>query len=141
MSPARMERVESAVRVVAAFVDDFNRHDTAGMLRYLDETCSLEIPAPMPLLGSAGRAATDPVPGAAPFSGKADAERLFAAIFGGSPGVTIEVEELFGAGFRSVLRWNCGWTDQDGGRSLRGVSIFKMKNGLIGEILSYRSGV
>jgi hypothetical protein len=39
MSPIRMARLESGVRVVLAFNEAFNRHDVAGMMRLMSDDC------------------------------------------------------------------------------------------------------
>ena len=48
MSPIRMSRVESAIRVVLAFNESFNRHDVAGMLKLMSDDCIFESTAPGP---------------------------------------------------------------------------------------------
>jgi hypothetical protein len=37
MSPIRMSRLESAMRLVLAFNEAFNRHDVAGMLQLMSD--------------------------------------------------------------------------------------------------------
>lgn len=54
-----------------------------------------------------------------------------------APDARIEVEESFGFGFRCVVRWRCEWTSPAGQERLRGADIFQVRNGLIGEHLSY----
>ena len=42
MSPIRMARLESAIRVVLAFNAAFNRHDVAGMMQRMSDDCVFE---------------------------------------------------------------------------------------------------
>lgn len=65
--------------------------------------------------------------------------RAVAAAFGGvfgSPGATFETEEGFVAGDRAVFRWRYGW---DGGH-VRGVDVFRVRDGRVAEKLSYVKG-
>ena len=48
MSPIRMQRVESGVRVVIAFNEAFNRHDLPAMLQLLSDDCVFEETQPRP---------------------------------------------------------------------------------------------
>jgi hypothetical protein len=124
MSPTSLSRVEEAVRAVVEYTEAFNRHDVEGILRLLSEDCILEDSAP--------------APEGARCSGKQDLRRLWTDYFLASPDARLEVEELFGLGLRCVLRWNRVWTDADGAkRHLRGAEVFKVRNGLICEWLSY----
>ena len=42
MSPIRMSKLESAVRVVLEFNEAFNRHDVAGMMQLMSDDCVFE---------------------------------------------------------------------------------------------------
>ena len=48
MSPVRMSKVESGVRVVLAFSEAFNRHDVTAMVELVTDDCVLEQAAPAP---------------------------------------------------------------------------------------------
>ncbi len=48
MSPIRMARLESAVRLVLEFNEAFNRGDVAGMMRLVCEDCVFENAVPGP---------------------------------------------------------------------------------------------
>ena len=48
MSPARMSRLESAIRVVLEFNEAFNRHDVAGMMQLMSDDCIFENTNPAP---------------------------------------------------------------------------------------------
>jgi hypothetical protein len=49
MSPVRISRLESAMRVVLAFNEAFNRHDVAGMMQLMSDDCVFENTAPAPM--------------------------------------------------------------------------------------------
>ena len=48
MSPIRMSRLESAVRVGLEFNAALNRHDVAGMMQLMSEDCIFETTVPAP---------------------------------------------------------------------------------------------
>jgi hypothetical protein len=127
MSPARMSRVESAIRVVLEFNEAFNRHDVGGMMRLMSDDCVFEN--------------TAPAPDGTVYSGKAAVTQFWQDFFGDSPHAHIDVEEIFGLGMRCVMRWKYSWIDAAGAKGhVRGVDIFLVKNGLISEKLSYVKG-
>jgi hypothetical protein len=42
MSPIRMSKIESGMRVVLEFNEAFNRHDVTGMMQLLSDDCVFE---------------------------------------------------------------------------------------------------
>lgn len=48
MSPTRMSKLESAMRLVLEFNEAFNRHDVAGMMQLMSDGCVFENNAPDP---------------------------------------------------------------------------------------------
>lgn len=127
MSPARMSKVESGVRTVLAFNEAFNRHDVAGMMQWMSADCIFEN--------------TAPAPDGTTYSGKEAVTKFWQDFFRESPQARIEIEEIFGLGFHCVMRWTYTWVDSAGTQGhVRGVDIFKFKDGLICEKLSYVKG-
>ncbi len=127
MSPIRMSRLESAIRIVLEFNEAFNRHDVAGMMQLMSEDCVFEN--------------TVPAPNGAVYSGKEIVTEFWQNFFRESPNAHIEIEEIFGLGLRCVMRWRYDWLDQAGKKGyVRGVDIFQVKDGSICEKLSYVKG-
>lgn len=127
MSPIRMSRLESATRVVLEFNEAFNRHDVAGMMQLMSDDCVFDN--------------TDPAPDGTMYAGKQAVTRFWQDFFRDSPHAHIEIEEIFGTGLRCVMRWTYTWVDAAGKKGhVRGVDIFKIKDGLISEKLSYVKG-
>jgi len=120
----KMSKIETAIRLVIEFNQAFNRHDVAGMMRLLTDDCVFED--------------ARPAPDGAVHTGKEALAQFWQDFFRESPQVHIEIEEVFGLGFRCVTRWKYKWDNEEGlnGR-LRGVDIFQIKGGLICEQLSY----
>lgn len=127
MSPNRLSKLESAMRVVLAFNDAFNRHDVAGMMQLMSDDCIFEN--------------TEPPPDGAVYSGKEAVTRFWQGFFLQSPAAHIEIEEIFGLGERCVMRWTYSWEGAQGEAGhIRGVDVFRVRNGLILEKLSYVKG-
>ena len=127
MSPTRMSRLESAIRVVLEFNEAFNRHDVAGMVQFMSDDCVFEN--------------TDPIPDGAVYSGKKAITQFWQDFFRESPHAHIEIEEIFGFGIRCIMRWRYDWVDVSEKKGhVRGVDIFQVKNGSICEKLSYVKG-
>ena len=127
MSPTRLSKLESAMRVVLAFNQAFNRHDVAGMMELMNNDCVFE--------------STYPAPDGAVYSGKEEIAQFWQDFFQKSPQAHIEIEEIFGLGLRCIMRWRYSWVDAKGETGhVRGVDIFQVKDGLISEKLSYVKG-
>ena len=86
MSPIRMSRLESAIRVVLEFNEAFNRHDVTGMMQLMSDDCVFEN--------------TAPAPDGAVYSGKEVVTRFWQDLFRELPHGHIEIEDIFGLGTR-----------------------------------------
>ena len=127
MSPARMDKVEVAMRLVVRFNDAFNRHDVDAMMELMSDDCVFEN--------------TAPAPDGTVYSGKAAVAQFWREFFRASPRAQITIEELFGTDLRCVMRWRYSWADAAGQPGhVRGVDIWQVKNNLICEKLSYVKG-
>lgn len=122
MSPARMSRIEDAIRTVLQFNEAFNRHDVPAMMALMSDDCLFENTAPTPD-GSA-------------YHGKLAVTQFWNTFFQDAPQANIDIEEIFGFGERCIMRWKYSW----GNGHVRGVDIFLVRNGLIVEKLSYVKG-
>ena len=122
MSPARMSKVEAAMRIVLEFNEVFNRHDVAGMMHLMSDDCVFED--------------TNPAPDGTVYSGKEAVTQFWEGFFQKSPNAHIDIEEIFGLGHHCIMRWKYNWSDGH----VRGVDVFKLKDGLICEKLSYVKG-
>lgn len=127
MSPIRMSKFESAMRIVLEFNKAFNRQDIAGMMQLMSDDCILENNVP--------------APDGAVYTGKEVITQFWQDFFGESPTAHIEIEEIFSSGERCIMRWIYSWQDKGGGkRYVRGVDIFRVINDSICEKLSYIKG-
>ncbi|HNQ93598.1 MAG TPA: nuclear transport factor 2 family protein [Anaerolineales bacterium] len=122
MTPIRMSTIETSVRAVMDFNDAFNRHDVAGMMKLTTDDTIFEN--------------TDPSPDGTKYSGKDAVTNFWEGFFRDAPNAHIDIEEIFGFGNRCVMRWTYTWGDGH----VRGVDVFRLRDGLICEKLSYVKG-
>lgn len=123
----KMSKIESAVRLVIAFNEAFNRHDVSAMMALMSDDCIFEN--------------TAPAPDGAVYVGKEAVTQFWRDFFQGSPQARIEIEEIFGLGNRCVMRWRYDWVDVTGTKGhVRGVDLYQVKSGSISAKLSYVKG-
>lgn len=120
-------RTRETVAAVERFNEAFGRQDADGVMRAMTADCVFENTCPPP----DGERHTG-----------ADAVRAFwERFFRSSPNAVFETEELFASGDRCVVRWLYRWVDGDGRPGhIRGVDIFRVREGLVSEKLSYVKG-
>ena len=122
-----MAKIESAIRIVLQFNEAFNRHDVAAMMQLMSDDCVFENTAPSP--------------DGTKYSGKEAVTQFWQDFFHASPHAHIEIEEIFSAGWRCVMRWRYEWVDAAGKTGhVRGVDIFRVEGELIREKFSYVKG-
>ena len=127
MSPVQMSKIESGMRVVLEFNEAFNHHNVAGMMKLMTDDCIFEN--------------TDPAPNGTLYSGKEAVTQFWQDFFRESPNAHIEIEEIFGMGLHCIMRWRYAWVDPAGQQGhVRGVDVFKLRENLISEKLSYVKG-
>jgi ketosteroid isomerase-like protein len=110
-----------ALETVAAFGRAWGAHDLDAALALVTDDCVFD--------------ATGPPPDGARHEGKAAVHAAWQAIFDDSAS-TFEAEETFGAGDRVVQRWRYRWGDGH----VRGVDVFRVRDGLVAEKFSYVKG-
>jgi ketosteroid isomerase-like protein len=127
MSPTRMSRIESAIRVVLEFHAAFNHHDVAGMMQLMSADCVFEN--------------TAPAPDGTVYAGKEAITQFWHTFFNESPNAHIDIEDIFGFGERCIMRWKYSWVDGEGKKGhVRGADIFRVLDGSICEKFSYVKG-
>ncbi len=73
------------------------------------------------------------------YTGKEAVTQFWEIFFQESPQAHIEVEEAFGMGERCLMRWKYTWGGSQPGH-VRGVDIFRVRDGCITEKFSYVKG-
>ena len=113
---------EQTRAVVERFNEAFGRHDVDSVMRLMTEDCIFEN--------------TFPAPDGERFAGHEAVRGFWERFFRSSPRARFETEELFAAGDRAVVRWRFDWGDGH----VRGVDVFRVRDGRVAEKLSYVKG-
>ena len=117
----------NGIEIVRRFNDALNSADVNEMMALTTEDTVFEN--------------TSPVPDGERFSGKAQVRAFWEDFFRSSSSARIETEEIFAQGDRCVMLWTYRWTDNDGATGhIRGVDVYRIKDNLIAEKLSYVKG-
>jgi ketosteroid isomerase-like protein len=116
-SPEKMDPVAAVERFGAAWAE----HDLEATLALVTEDCVFD--------------ATGPAPDGTRHTGRDAIRRAWEPIFDDSTSL-FEPEEAFAAGDRVVQLWRYTW---DGGH-VRGVDVFRVRDGKVAEKLSYVKG-
>ncbi len=126
MSPVRMSRIESTVRVALDFKEAFNRHDVEGMIKLMRANCVFE---------------SAESPDGEIHQGREAIARYWRDFMGGKKNIRMKGEDVFGLGYRAVMPWRCEWESVTGEKIyIRGVDIFHVNGGLISKQYSYVKG-
>ena len=114
----------STIAVIEHFNEVFNRHDVDAIMAAMTDDCVFENTFPPPDGGS--------------HVGQTAVRAFWQRLFHSSPKAHFETEELFACGDRCVVRWLYTFVDQRGniGR-LRGVDLFRVRDGKVAQKLSY----
>ena len=111
---------------VRRFNDAFNRHDVDAVMAAMTEDCVFE---------------NTPPPDGQRHEGAAAVRAAWEQFFAGSPNADFTEEEMFAADDRCVVRWLYRWRDAAGVEGhVRGVDIFRVRDGKVAEKLSYVKG-
>ena len=119
------------IQIVLRFNDALNAGDVDGMMRCMTSDCVFEN--------------TDPPPDGARFEGQEAVRAFWQEFFLSSSQAQITIEDIFASGsaqsVRCVMLWRYAWVDPEGQAGhIRGVDVYRLKDGLIAEKLSYVKG-
>jgi ketosteroid isomerase-like protein len=110
------------MRVIETFNEAFGRGDVDGVMALMTDDCLFEN--------------TYPPPDGERHQGQKNVRAFWTRFFGETPAPRFETEEAFALGDRAVVRWIFSW---EGGH-VRGVDVFKVREGKVAEKLSYVKG-
>lgn len=111
---------------VERFNAAFNRHDVDAVMNAMTEDCIFEN--------------TNPAPDGTRLVGAEAVRAYWQKFFASNPDALFETEEAFVSGDRCVVRWVYRKTKEGKPWHLRGVDIFKVRNGKVSEKLAYVKG-
>jgi ketosteroid isomerase-like protein len=121
-----MHQIDYTIAAVEKFNSAFNRHDVPAVMDAMTEDCVFEN--------------TSPSPDGARVTGAVEVGAYWEKFFAANPDAYFEAEEIFAAGDRCVVRWIYRKTKEGKPWHLRGVDLFRVKNGKVAEKLAYVKG-
>ena len=127
---AEIEETQALTNLTLATVDKFNTafngHDVDGVMRVMTENCVFEN--------------TSPFPDGTRLEGAIAIREYWVKFFTSNPDAYFEAEDIFAAGNRCTVRWIYRKTKEGKPWHIRGVDVFKVKNGKVAEKLAYVKG-
>jgi uncharacterized protein (TIGR02246 family) len=126
MATAVNPTTDSTRAVIERFNEAFNRHDADAVMRLMTADCIFEN--------------TNPAPDGARLEGAVAVRAYWQKFFTSNPDAQFETEDIIVAGDRCVVRWIYRKTKEGKPWHLRGVDVFKVRDGKVAEKLSYVKG-
>ena len=111
---------------VKRFNEACNRHDVDAVMAALTDDCIFEN--------------TNPAPDGKRYQGQAEVRAFWETFFQNSPDALFEAEEMFATKDRCVVRWIYRKTRDGQPWHLRGVDVFRVRDGKVAEKLAYVKG-
>lgn len=125
-SELTITRENQAISVIKQFNHAWNDKDLDAAMALLTEDCVFEN--------------TSPAPDGERFLGQAAVRAVWQSLFQ-TAGMRFETEELFACGDRVTALWRYSWLNADGSCGhIRGVDVFRVRDGKIAEKHSYVKG-
>lgn len=113
--------------VIERFNAALNAHDVDAVMALMTPDCVFEN--------------TFPAPDGERYEGQQAVRGFWQRLLADSPQAHFTTEELVIAGDRAVVRWRYHWVDAAGAPGhVRGVDLFRVRDGLVAEKLSYVKG-
>ena len=108
--------------VVDSFNRAFNEHDVDAAMALMTEDCIFE--------------STGPAPAGQRYTGHEQVRKCWEHLFASAPNAEFSSEEIISIADRCVVRWRYDWGDG----YVRGVDVFKVRDGKVAEKLAYVKG-
>ena len=116
-----------SLMAIERFNEAFGRHDVDGVMRAMTDDCVFEN--------------TFPPPDGERYVGREAVRGFWERFFRSSPNAAFHTEEVFVSGDRCAVRWLYRWVGKDGMPGhIRGVDLFRVRDGKVAEKLSYVKG-
>jgi ketosteroid isomerase-like protein len=116
------DQTAATLEAVARFSAAFDRQDVDGVMSAMSEDCVFDN--------------TGPAPDGERYEGATAVRAFWDQFFRANPEARFETEEQFAAGDRCVVRWRYEW----GTGHVRGIDVFRVRDGLVTEKLCYVKG-
>jgi uncharacterized protein (TIGR02246 family) len=118
--------VRGARAIVDAFNEAFNRHDVDAIMALMTDDCVFEN--------------TRPAPDGTRVTGQDAVRSFWTQFFERSPQARFDTEEIVESDDRCVVRWVYHWVRDGTPGHVRGVDLFRVRDGKVAEKLSYVKG-
>ena len=115
------DEVEAAV---ARFGAAFDARDVDAIMTHMTDDCAFENTAP---------------PDGTRYEGQDAVRAAWTQLFADSANATFTTEQQFVSGDRVVAMWRYDWAGDDPGH-VRGIDVFRVRDGLVAEKVSYVKG-
>lgn len=122
----REDITRRTIETVDRFNEAFNSHDVDAIMAMMTPDCVFDD--------------TRPVPDGTLFRGADDVRARWDAFFARSPDARFETEEMFACADRCVVRWVYHWIRDGKAGHVRGVDVFRVRDGKVSEKRSYVKG-
>jgi ketosteroid isomerase-like protein len=115
------------LEVIERFNEAFNRHDVDAVMALMTDDVIFD--------------STGPAPDGELYEGAAAVRAFWERFFASTPGAWFDAEDVFAGGDRCTVRWRFTFDkrDPDSGH-VRGVDVFKVRDGKVAEKLCYVKG-
>lgn len=120
------EETKNTLEVINKFNKAFNSHNVDEIMSLMTDDCIFEN--------------TRPVPDGERFVGQEGVRKFWEEMFTRSPHARFETEEIFAAGDRCTVRWIYYWIKEGKEGHVRGVDVFRVRDGKVAEKFSYVKG-
>lgn len=118
---------QDCVDLVVRFNDALNMRDLDAVMRLMTPDCVFEN--------------THPSPDGTRYEGQPAVREFWERFFAGASETRIEIEEIFAADQRVIMRWIYTWRGPLGDTGhIRGIDLYTLRDGIIAEKLSYVKG-
>lgn len=125
MSATQDTTVET-LDTINRFNDVFNKHDVDGVMALMTDDVVFEN--------------TSPSPDGERYEGQVAVRAFWESFFASSPSAYFEAEDISAGGDRCTVRWRYTWKNGDSSGHVRGVDVFRVRDGKVAEKLSYVKG-
>lgn len=120
------ETTAETLDVINRFNEVFNKHDVDGVMALMTDDVAFEN--------------TSPSPDGERFEGQAAVRAFWERLFASSPNAHFEAEDISAGGDRCTVRWRYTWKNAESSGHVRGVDVFRVRDGKVAEKLSYVKG-
>lgn len=127
MQATQDQATAATLDVIERFNEAFNNHDVDGVMTLMTDDVVFEN--------------TSPPPDGERYEGQAAVRAFWERLFASSPQAHFESEDMFAGSDRCTVRWRYTWVSKEGKPGhVRGVDVFRVRDGRVAEKLSYVKG-